>query len=275
MIENIERLFSFRRCKEMTTSLSSGECFSVGEANEIFSANQGMIILLPSRSCISFGFSFSVPSGCYALVTSHGRDIDYLDENEVRSSVWPEGLHFPYPPWVRISHLITKQSVVIDFEVAECRTQDGISVSITSSLTFRIMGDFDLDEDSCLVKKLVHEVTPEGLYQKMKVENDKAVRALAKDLIHSEIFGIRSCPQEDENEMGSFYLSDDSENFADESIYQMVKIRKGENANDFICMRLNQQFIPIGVEIQSAIIRQISLPAGFSGCCRREGHNLN
>ena len=234
----------------MATSLASGDCTDVGEAEYLFATDPGLLILRPrSRSCCSP--YFSVPSGCYALVTEHGADVDYvpssmsayaainggspdviplngghpnsshpngggdgdveyqsLDGGETAraqngggsgigsgsdaSAVWPAGLHFPHPPWVRISHLVTRRSVCLDLPVRTCRTLDNVSVGVDVSLVFRIMGDLNLGEDPELVRRFVHEMGPRGLEVQLRDAQEEAVRALARTCYHTEVYGLRS-----------------------------------------------------------------------------------
>lgn len=101
----------------MTTSLYSDDCRSASEANVLFTTEKGLLVLRPGgNGCCSW--YFTIPSGCYGLVASHGADIDYEDAaTGAATAVWPSGLHFPHPPWVGISNLVTMQSVVLDLPV--------------------------------------------------------------------------------------------------------------------------------------------------------------
>lgn len=54
--------------------------------------------------------------------------------------VWPPGLHAG-PPWLKVSNLVTQQSVVFDMPVKGCKTRDNVSVTIDVAIVFRIMGD--------------------------------------------------------------------------------------------------------------------------------------
>ena len=174
----------------MATSLLSEECNSVAEANELFTTTGGLLILKPSRLC-SNPLSFTIPSGCYALVSSRGVDLDYLHEDGVQSAVWPAGLHFPYPPWYRISYLITKQSLVFDVPIKSCKTRDNVTVHIDVSITFRIMGDSELGEDTYLVRKFITKLKASGLEQQLRGAQEAMMRALVRNMDHSSIYGLR------------------------------------------------------------------------------------
>jgi regulator of protease activity HflC (stomatin/prohibitin superfamily) len=56
-------------------------------------------------------------------------------------------------PWTKVSHLVNKETVVLDLPVKQCKTKDNVSVNIDVALAFRIMGDEELDENPELVRK--------------------------------------------------------------------------------------------------------------------------
>lgn len=174
----------------MATALLCEECSSVALANELFSTTEGLIILKPSRLCTN-PLSFTVPSGCYALISSRGVELDYLNEDGVRSATWPAGLHFPYPPWYRITYLITKQSVIFNVPIRSCKTRDDVTVDIDVSITFRIMGDSDLGEDTNLVRKFITNLKASGLEQQLRGAQEAMMRALVRNMDHTSIYGIR------------------------------------------------------------------------------------
>ena len=87
---------------------------------------------------------------------------------------------------------MTQQAIVLDLPVKACKTKDNVTVNIDIALAFRIMGNAELGEDPDLVRKFVHELKPRGLEQQLRDAQDEAVRALARSLVHTEIYGIRS-----------------------------------------------------------------------------------
>ncbi|KAL7537486.1 hypothetical protein ACHAXR_007850 [Thalassiosira sp. AJA248-18] len=175
----------------MATTLYSDEIRSVDLATEKFSTEKGLVLLRPHQACCK-AFYFTIPSGCYALVSRHGADEEYTSPDGTKSIVWPPGLHFPHPPWVRVSNLVTQSAIVLDLPVKACKTKDNVTVNIDIALAFRIMGNSDLGENPDLVRKFVHELKPRGLEQQLRDAQDEAVRALARSLMHTEIYGIRS-----------------------------------------------------------------------------------
>mmetsp|Transcript_6966 Transcript_6966/g.20896 ORF Transcript_6966/g.20896 Transcript_6966/m.20896 type:complete len:532 (-) Transcript_6966:335-1930(-) len=279
----------------MATSLISDDCRTVADANALFATEKGLLVLRPGRSgcggCCNL--HFTVPSGCYALVTRHGADLNYEGPDGKSTPVWPAGLHYPHPPWVGVSNLITMQSIVLDLPVKACKTKDNVTVNVDVALVFRIMGDAARGEDPELVRKFVYEVKPRGLEQQLKDAQEEAVRALARSMRHTQIYGIRSGADEYEaaskkgkdgsnsseggdrtkGEGGGGDTDSDLDSVASDSDEIFVGssdaadrktakrgTRQGVRVAAEMRDRLNRQFIPQGVEIQSVMIKQISLP---------------
>ncbi len=74
-------------------SFKSYDLRSSHDAVRAFGEDETLLIARPQRSCCS-SFWFTVPDGFYALVTSHGVQIDYQDSNGKKSCVWPPGFHY-------------------------------------------------------------------------------------------------------------------------------------------------------------------------------------
>jgi len=85
-------------------------------------------------------FWFTIPEGFYALVTRHGAHQDYVDSKGKKSPVWPSGLHLG-PPWLKVSHLVTKQAILFNTQIKGCKTKDNVTAFIDVSIILRVMGD--------------------------------------------------------------------------------------------------------------------------------------
>lgn len=265
----------------MATSLISAECRSSAEANDFFATRQGLLILRQTHQYCSM-LSFTIPSGCYGLVTRHRADFDYMDEHGDTHAVWPAGLHFPYPPWVGVSYLITKQSTVFHLILDDCRTKDDITVDIDVVVTFRIMGDPDLGEDSNLVRKFVYELTPGGLERQLRDAVGEIARDSVRSIDHTEIYGMRSSINEDlesvigsieadESDLRLIPLSSSSSEASDSlsDILPQLPSRSGRSAAmvtrsskkaKAIVNTLNERFNSQGVQILSVAIKNVLLP---------------
>ena len=215
----------------MVTSLYS-DSSSTSRAYERFQLEPGLILLRPTRRLKPY---LCIPSGMYALVSRRGADIKYFDKVTGRSSyVWPAGLHMA-APWLKISALVTQQTIVLDLPVIGCKTKDNVTVDIDTSLALRIMGNADLGEDPELVRKFVHELKPEGLVQNLRYAQDEAIRSLSKSLKHTEILGMRS-GQKMDSAMSSRVRDDSDKN-------ETSSIVKGVHATDNVMKKLNSQFM--------------------------------
>ena len=117
--------------KEM--HLYSKDVATTGEVARLFGEELGLLVCRPGRFIRPW---FSIPDGCYALVTKFGQDLDHASG----APVWPAGFHWG-PPWVKVQNIVTKQSVVFNMPVKGCKTQDNVTVQINLSIVFRIMGD--------------------------------------------------------------------------------------------------------------------------------------
>jgi len=264
----------------MTTSLSLDECRSSEGAEEIFATRQGLLVLKKTQQyCATM--SFTIPSGCYALVTRHRSDLDYMDEDGNTHAVWPAGLHFPYPPWVGVSYLITKQSTGFYLTLEGCRTKDNITVGINVLLTFRIMGDPDLAEDTNLVRKFVYELSPGGLERQLRDTVGEIVRNFVRIIDHTEVYSIRNNVQEGFDSIANAserlydlrppeFSTHEEYSTADDTPSRITP-NKGSEKNAPIILQigrapndavntLNEQFNPQGVEILSIIIKDVLLP---------------
>uniref|UniRef100_A0A7S1Z6D7 Band 7 domain-containing protein n=1 Tax=Trieres chinensis TaxID=1514140 RepID=A0A7S1Z6D7_TRICV len=174
-----------------TETLSSDDIPNVGAANVYFGEDQSLMVARPRKNCCAFWFT--VPEGFYALVTRHGATELFKDPSTGKETpVWPSGLHLG-PPWLKVSHLVTKQSVVFNTPIRGCKTKDNVTVQIDISIVLRVMGDSDRPgDDPQNVYKFVHEVTARGLQAQLVDAQAEAVRTLARSVTHTEVFGLRN-----------------------------------------------------------------------------------
>ena len=231
------------------------------------------------RLCCFPLFWFTIPEGFYALVTRHGAHEDYIDAEGKKSPVWPSGLHLG-PPWLKVSHLITKQAILFNTEIKGCKTKDNVTVMIDISLVLRVMGDEPNErpgDDPQNVYKFVHEVTPVGLQAQLKDAQAEAVRTLARSVYHTEVFGLRNvCPSELEGVKEKLFSSEammtgtsernedqkDMEGEHDyyDSLEADFNLEAGATVTEAMKLRLNRQFNKQGIEILDVIIKDITLP---------------
>eukprot|EP00814_Leptocylindrus_danicus_P001380 CAMPEP_0116034138 /NCGR_PEP_ID=MMETSP0321-20121206/19422_1 /TAXON_ID=163516 /ORGANISM="Leptocylindrus danicus var. danicus, Strain B650" /LENGTH=522 /DNA_ID=CAMNT_0003510379 /DNA_START=195 /DNA_END=1763 /DNA_ORIENTATION=- len=272
----------------MTARLRSDDIPNVASAGSIFGEDTTLMVARPGKNalcCCVPTCWFTVPEGYYALVSRFGSEEDYSDGNPV----WPSGLHIG-PPWLRVTHLVTKQSMVFNTPIKGCKTSDNVTVQIDMSIVLRVMGDEPSSErpndHPSNVRKFIHHLTAAGLREQLIGAQAEAVRTMARSVTHTEVFGLRtlSAAELEENmerikAAASFSSSD--EDGEDGGAYDDKQERKDlEGEHDDIDQeeaafaveygssmvtknlkkRLNKQFKPQGVEIQDVIIEKISLP---------------
>ena len=191
-----------------------------------------------------------------------------MDEDGNRYAVWPAGLHFPYSPWIGVSHLITKKSVVFDLPVRTYKTKDDVNVDIDVSLTFRIMGDLELGEDSYLLRNFVYERKLGGLEKDLSDAHEEAVGALVRLIDHTEIYGIRTSAEigvnkifseKESDDLSYFFSGSSSESEATyDSFHNLSGVehidgvsqpfsKRGHNATEIMRKRLNRQFMYVRI----------------------------
>ena len=224
------------------------------------------MVLIPTRRwCCPY---ITAPSGMYALVQDAGRDTDYNGR-----AVWPSGWHFasPFPCWQRkISHLVTKQSIVFDTPIRGCKTIDDVTVTIDICVVFRIMGDELRGEDPALVREFVHTLGPAELARQLKDAQDERVRALARSVKHTEVYSLRSRGSYSKTGL-TRKLSRTARrrssmgNMSDAKITERLDQvnEKAMRVTEDMNIKLNAQFNKYGVQIIDVAIQRVSLPVNF------------
>ena len=213
---------------------------------------------LGRRSYCGALFWFTIPDGFYALVTRHGALEDYTDfVTGQKSPVWPCGLHYG-PPWLKVSHLVTKQDIVFNAKIDACPTRDNVAANIDLAIVLRVMGEENSTnhpkDNPQNVVKFVHELAPMGLQTQLQGELAASVRTLVRSLDYSNVLGLRQlkCSQVMEGsrkEKESLEAESDGESNGGEA-----------SVMDVIKFRLNEQFTCQGIEILSIVVKDISLP---------------
>lgn len=235
----------------VTTALAESQISDVAQANETFGRRlpDGSIplTLIPGRSCLKP--FITIPDGCYAMVQSFGADKDF--NGNVDTPLWPPGFHWA-APWTQVAYLVTKQSIVFDTPVKGCKTADNVSVTIDVCLTLRIMGDVEKGEDPKLVRNFVYKLGPRGLAQQLKDAQEEAVRGLARSVMHTEVYGLRSVETH-----GQATTTVAGERAGDIE-------EPGGHATNGMKRDLNTQFNKSGVQITDVAITNVRLPKNFA-----------
>jgi len=249
---------------EEQLKLYSEDILATGYANAKFGRDKGLLVVRPLRWLRPW---FAVPEGSYALVTRFGKDLNHPSG----SPVWPPGFYFGMP-WTKVQNLVSKQSVVFNMPVKGCKTQDNVTVQINLAIVFRIRGDESKGEDPELVRNFVYRVTPRGLEQQLMDACEEATRSIARSLMHTEVYGLRTDASgkagnvltgggdpgagvEEEGDAALHTVAGPSDDVAAASAMD-----KGRDRASDMRRYLNEQFEPQGVEITDVIITDVRLP---------------
>ncbi|KAL7541310.1 hypothetical protein ACHAXR_011472 [Thalassiosira sp. AJA248-18] len=267
-----------------TATLSSVDIHDAGEANVVFGGETSVMVARPGKICCAFPlFWFTIPEGFYALVTRHGAHEDYVDsKGNRRSPVWPSGLHYG-PPWLKVSHLVTKQAVLFNTQIKGCKTKDNVTAFMDISIVLRVMGDepeVTPGDSPQNVFKFVHEVTPVGLQAQLQDAQAEAVRTLARSVYHTEVFGLRNVSHSELEGVQEKLFSPEAldrggaaaaattqeekdlmgEHDAYDTLEAGFNVEAGASVTEAMKVRLNRQFNRQGIEILDVIIKDIKLP---------------
>ncbi|KAJ0402447.1 hypothetical protein P43SY_000600 [Pythium insidiosum] len=239
----------------------------VDSANRLFGAcynGNTVIIIQPGRSPIKP--YIRVPEGMYALVQNQGKDLDYEGSDGTKTATWPAGLHWA-SLFTRVSHLVTKQFILFETPVKGCKTADDVTVRIDMCLVLRIMGDVTKGEDPALVRRFVYELGPNGLEVQLRAAQDEAVRALARSVLHTEVYKLRDGTMRERFHTGGLDGINRGTNEAGDPIGRVPDgPSKGPElyyVTEDIKINLNKQFNPYGVQITNVAITNVRLPETF------------
>jgi regulator of protease activity HflC (stomatin/prohibitin superfamily) len=161
-----------------------------GQLDNAFFGTLGVIIAF---LMIVFGLLralyIQVPEGVSALLARGGKHI---------GTVGP-GLHF-VPPWVVISHLVTRREIPYDAPVKEAPTADNVRAAVDTSITFMVTDPY----------KFVYGISADGFDQVFQASCQDALRSMVRmvssdqvnDLAHQETAGLRDSLSSDVERYG-------------------------------------------------------------------------
>lgn len=277
-----------------TEILSSNDIFDCDTAIHAFGEDTSLVIARPSTSCCSCAkFWFTVPEGFYAIVTRHGAQEDYVYSNGNNSCVWPPGVHFG-APWLKVSHLVTKQDMILKIPAKKCKTKDHVTIQFDTSIVFRVRGDASKGEDPRNIYSFVHYITARGLEDQMISAQLESTRILAQSVTHTEVLGLSNAssrvlstvqsnlaspnntipmmPTElaihqsrgTQLRSNTIHNEDEKELIGDnddiDRIIGDIYTEAKTSIKDIMKARLNRQFMSQGIEIIDVIIQTITLP---------------
>lgn len=119
----------------------------------------------------------SIPHGFFAIVSRFGQD---LDKGSDGTGTLESGFH----PWwcccYRVNRLVSRQLIIFDTPVKDCKTQDNITVNIDVLIVFEITK----------AKEFVYGLGPEKLDELLRCSQEEILRAMAYDTPVEKIYDL-------------------------------------------------------------------------------------
>jgi regulator of protease activity HflC (stomatin/prohibitin superfamily) len=130
-----------------------------------------------------------VPEGVNALLARGGKHIGVVGA----------GLHF-VPPWVVVSHLVTRREIPYDAPVKEAPTKDNVRAAVDTSITFMVTDPY----------RFVYGISASGFDQVFQAACQDAIRSMVRlvtsdqvnDLARQETAGLRESLNMDVEQYG-------------------------------------------------------------------------
>jgi len=128
-----------------------------------------------SRACCCPMCWVSIPSGFSAIVTRWGRDVEGSEED----GTWEPGCHWFFP-CNRIARLVSRQYMIFDTPVRDCKTKDNITVNIDVLIVFKIAE----------ARTFAYGIGPEKLDDLLRASQEEVLRQMAGDIEVKDIYDL-------------------------------------------------------------------------------------
>mmetsp|Transcript_32096 Transcript_32096/g.92238 ORF Transcript_32096/g.92238 Transcript_32096/m.92238 type:complete len:472 (+) Transcript_32096:61-1476(+) len=117
----------------------------------------------------------SIPSGFTAVVSRWGADVPGDEED----GGWSPGFHC-FWPWYRVNRLVSKQLIIVDTPVKDCKTQDHITVEIDVLIVFEVVQATDF----------IYGIGPEKLDDLLRASQEEVLRHMVNEIPVERIFDL-------------------------------------------------------------------------------------
>ena len=122
-------------------------------------------------------FYVQIPEGVNALLARGGRHVRTIGS----------GLHF-LPPYIAITHLVTRREIPFDVPVTEARTRDNVRADVDALVTFTITKP----------SEFVYRISASDFDQVFQASCQEAIRALVRGIISDQLSDLA---QHDETDL--------------------------------------------------------------------------
>jgi len=117
----------------------------------------------------------AIPEGFVAVVTKWGAEVPGAEED----GSWAPGFHC-FWPWYSVSRLVTKQQIVFDTPVKDCKTMDDITINIDVLIVLKIVD----------ATTFIYGLGPEKLDDLLRAAQEEVLRTMAKTIPVENIFDL-------------------------------------------------------------------------------------
>lgn len=118
----------------------------------------------------------AIPAGFTAIVSKWGADV----QGNEQDGSWSPGFHCFWPCCHSVTRLVSKQLIVFDTPVQECKTGDNITVHIDVQVVFEIVQAADF----------VYGLGPEKLDDLLRASQEELLRSMASGIMVQNIFDL-------------------------------------------------------------------------------------
>jgi len=123
----------------------------------------------------------SIPAGMTAIVTKFGAVVP----GDAEDGTWTPGCHC-FSPLYKVDKMVSKQLIVFDSPVKDCKTKDMITVNIDVMIQFEIVQ----------AREFVYNIGPEKFDDYLRASQDECLRKLAMETLVENIYDLHGKHEE-------------------------------------------------------------------------------
>jgi len=124
----------------------------------------------------------SIPDGFSAIVSSFGKDVTGKEPD----GSWSSGFHI-FMPWNRVNRLVSRQLIIFDTPVKDCKTKDNITVNIDVLIVLEIVQ----------ASQFVYGLGPEKLDSLLRAAQEEVLRQVAYNQPVESIYDLHGTDTKD------------------------------------------------------------------------------
>jgi len=117
----------------------------------------------------------SIPSGFTAIVSKWGQDVPGDEDDQT----WSPGFHC-FWPWYRVNRLVSKQLIIFEAPVRDCKTKDNITITIDVLIVFEVVQATDF----------IYGIGPEKLDDLLRASQEEVLRQIVNETDVEHIFDL-------------------------------------------------------------------------------------